>query len=239
MEIEMRGFEELARRLAQAPEEVLRATRNSLNDTARAVQSDFRATLPQKFDVKRRTYIERSIYFGAEDKATKEKLEARLSVRGPGGKPSVLNKFEADRKKLPRGGGRLAIPSHDIRTTGGHIRAGTALKNFLPIATLGGSYTQLKRRKGRLVAGKTLTTHNRLVGQRGSFIVPLKSGYEALARRRRGSKRDIELLYVFQPQVEIPDNLAFLNDARRSAYKWAPVKLNEAVDFALRRAGLK
>lgn len=237
MELKVEGLAELERALATAREEIPRAARNALNDTARAIQSDFRATLPGKFVLRRKQFAERQVYFGNEDKATKEKLEARLRIQGPAGKVSTLAKFELLGEKRAREG-RLAIPARGIRSAGGHVKAGYAFKNFMPLVEMGGQYTKLRRRRGRLVAGKTLTSKAQLVGRRGSFVVTLPSGDQALVRRERGS-RAVELLYTFRPITPIPRSLEFVQDATKSANHWMPRKIAEAIDYALQRASLK
>lgn len=231
------GMDELQRALKRAPEELRRAARNTLNDAARDVQRDFRKTLPGKFVLKRKTFAERAIYFGREDQATKEKLEARLRIQGPGGKVSTLAKFERDPEKVGRNG-RMAIPSKDIRTTGGHVAPANRFKNFLPIVQLGGAYTKLRRRRGQLVAGKTLRSGSREVGQRGSFIITTRTGVEALARRQKLG-RGLQLLYVFRRTARIPNPLRFEQDGARFAREALPVRATQAIEHALRRAGLK
>lgn len=233
MEVTLRGLDELERALMAAPAEIARAARNAVNDTAREVQRGFRGTLGEKFSLTRRPFVERQVYLTP---ATKQNLAATVSIQGPGGGESFLTKFEADRTKHPRRSSTLAVPAREIRERGGHVQRGLGLKSFLPLATIGGTYQKFARRKGRLVPGKVISTNTRRVGKRGTFLITLPSGTQALARRPRGGS--LELLWYFMPQTPIPTSLRFEADAMRIAEKVFPSILDDAISHALRRAGL-
>lgn len=235
--IQMLGHGEVQRMLANLGPEAARATRNALNDTARDVQRDFRATLHSKFDVRKKTFIERQVFFGKEDQATKDSPIARIRMKGPGTQQSTLEKFERDKKKTALNG-RIAVPARGIRTGGGHVRPDAAWAKLTPLVSLGGSYTRLRKTKDGLKRGSTFSSGTRIVGQRGTWLINLKSGYQGLVRSERGKKnRGLELLWVLKPDTDIPNPLNFVADSRKYAVIHLPTRVTQAIEHALRRMG--
>jgi len=230
------GLEELQRGLAGAKGEIASAVRNTLNDTARDAQREFRGTLSTKFDVRKKTFIERQVYFGKEDQATKEKWSARLKIQGPSGKSATLEKFQEDKIKRAKDG-RIAVPVREIRTGGGHVKPSVAWNKLTPLGTMSGRYTKLKKTKHGYKPVKELNSPTRTVGQRGTFLVTLKSSkLEALVRRRPGKGRGIEVLWVLKKYTPIPTSLGFDQDITAMAKKHLPVRAGQAVEHALKRA---
>lgn len=235
----VQGIEEVQALLKGVAYEIPSAVRNTLNDTARDIQREARVGLHKKFDVKKKTFVERQIYIGPEDKATREKWSARVSVRGPGGQASTLEKFESVGKKVARQG-RIAVPAKAFRTTGGHVKPEIALDKLLPLVEMSGQYTKLRKTRGGLVRGKTITSKRQLVGKRGTFLVTLKgSGLEALVRRAKGQPKGwnkTEILWVFKKSVDVGTPLRFVLDATGLAQRFMPARAVEAIEAALKRA---
>ncbi|WP_434480975.1 hypothetical protein [Gemmatimonas sp.] len=87
----------------------------ALNGTANAVQQAVRGGLGEKFTLRRRTFVERTIFRDrATDFATKTKPQATVRVN-----PSsdFLAKFEKGDTKTPRDGRSIAIPTVNARRT--------------------------------------------------------------------------------------------------------------------------
>lgn len=229
---------ELRKALAAFPEEIKRASRNALNDLTRQIQKEYRTTLPGKFAIEKRVFVDRQVYIGPGDLATKDSLRTRLSIQGPGGQQSTLAKFEDGGQKRPVRSAHLAIPAKDIRAAGGHVLPQYRFKNFMPLVELSGTFTKLRRKGGKFVAGKTLNLGKRTIGQRGSFLINLKSGQTALAQRPRGAG-SLKVLYVFQTQTPIPVSLAFERDAMASAERNWQKHMSLAIEHALKRTGLR
>lgn len=233
------GLEDIQTMLKDVAFEVPSAVRNALNDTARDIQRDTRAGLNKKFDVRKKSFIERQVYIAPEDKATRDKWSTRVQIRGPGGQTSTLEKFESVGKKVARQG-RIAVPAKDFRTGGGHVKPEIALDKLLPLVQMGGQYTKLRKTKGGLVRGKTFTSKQQLVGKRGTFLVTLKgSGLEALVRRAKGQPKGwnkTEILWVFKKSVDVGKPLRFVFDATGLANRFLPVRAGEAIEAALKRA---
>lgn len=240
------GLKELEDALAKAPQEIKRAARNALNDTARRVQADVRATLPGKFDIRKKTFINRQIKTGGDMFATKEKLEAKVALVGPAGQDSTLQKFEdrVNPGKLKKArSGTLAVPAADIRTRGGHVKPQWAWNKLTPLGTAQGRYNRISISKKRGVRykgkGRTTSSKRQIIGKRGTFVVRLKTGFDALVVRRRGGDRGLDVKWIFKPQVSLPPSLGFQESSRGAAFKWLPIKATEAVEHAMRRAKLK
>lgn len=92
----------------QAGDQLPFAASVGLNRTADEIQVAIRQTLDNKFTLRRKTFIERTIYRKpGEDFASKTKLQARVRVND---ERDVLSKFERGGEKRPRQGRALVIP---------------------------------------------------------------------------------------------------------------------------------
>lgn len=215
--------------------ELPRATRNTLNDLAREAQAKIRAGAAQEFNVLRPAFLNRAVYVGPGDRATTEKLIARVSLAGPA--PDIYSQHDesGDGRKVVRQGRNLVIPARAIRTTGGHVARGMRFSDFKPFVTQGGAATSLRRKGGRLVGGKSTQLRGQVVGRRGAFFVTLRSsGLPALMQRQRGEASP-RLLYILKPAVTLPRRFAFHTWAEQAIAASYDAIVARELDRALKR----
>lgn len=111
--IDARGLNETAEGLRQVKKQMPFALSKALNDTANAAQKDVRASLAQHFTLRRKAFIENTIYRKpGEDFATKRSFVAGLRVNPA---RDVLLKHEDGGAKTPISGRALAIPLSGTR----------------------------------------------------------------------------------------------------------------------------
>lgn len=197
------------------------ATSSAINTTAKQFQKAQRAHQRRVFEVRRPTFMDRAVKI--RPFASKRKLEAVVSIDPPGGaaRSDIITKFEQDRRKAPRSGSRLAIPTHDVPKTA----AGIVRKPFRP-ASLELKEIGRTRSGGKLSRGKKRTFAVREPGGRG-FIA------QRIGRRGSGKTR---LLFVFEPEVPIRPELHFHRNAQRTVSTRFPSNFATAFDKAVRGA---
>lgn len=217
----------LIRALRELGRELPRATRNTLNDVARAVQATIRERAAGEFNVLRPPFLNRAVYIGPQDRATTEKLVARVSLAGPA--PDIYAQHDESGlgRKVVTKGKNLVIPSRAIRTTGGHVARGNRFKEFGPFVTQGGAVSTLRKKGDRLVSRGSKTLRGQVVGKRGSFFVTLRSsGLTALMQRQRGEGSP-RVLYVLKPAVTLPKRFQF--------HSWAEQAIAASYDAIVAR----
>ncbi len=160
----------------------------ALNRTANKFQDAARKRLGRKFELRRRTFLERGVAkISRSDRANKRRLSVRIHVDP---RVSFLEKFEKGRRKVPRGA-HLAIPSREVPRTA----AGVVRRNLRPSAL------QLHR-QGQSVKG-----------QRRTFLVP---GVGVFQRFGRKGNTSVRLLFSFKSSAPTPRTLGFELTARRT-----------------------
>lgn len=215
--------------LKNVPDEVNRALRNALNDTAREGQRVAQDLIAREFDVRQKAFVLNTVKIEKSDRATKEKLEATVRIDP---NRDLLAKFEEGEQKTTIGGGKyLAVPVRDIRTKGGHVLPRFAFKKFQPFA-LASSLTSVRLRGMQRVRDR----QPRLVGQGGSFFVRLRDGRPALAISK--GKRGFRILYFFHPTQRVDTRLHFVENVGAAMESAWPANAEDAVGHALKRAGL-
>lgn len=238
--IQIRGTEEWQRLLRSTPGEMRRATRNLVNDLARAAQAMIRERAAGPFDVQRPAFLKRSIYIGPEDKATSEKLIARVRMH-PDASSQVYTQHDISGPgtKAVRVGRNLVIPARGIRTTGGHVQRGMRFADFKPFATVGGSASLLRKRGDQLVHRGTKTLRSQVVGRKQSFFVTLRGpGLTALMQRVRGQSAP-RLLYVLKPAVRLPPRFEFHRWATEGVDRSFQRLVERELANAMRRLGMR
>jgi hypothetical protein len=88
------------------------ATAQALNRTANDVQKAQQSGMGDRFTLRRKTWVERSIKRGKDDWASKKKMEAavRVEAYGDASRSDVLAQHEKGGVKKPKRGRSLAIP---------------------------------------------------------------------------------------------------------------------------------
>lgn len=185
------------------------ATKNALNDAAKAGQAAQRAHQHQVFTVRRKGFVDRAVKI--KPFATKDRLEARVSIDPPGGesRASILTQHETERFKTPLQGARIAVPTEHVRRTG----AGVIRKADRPAAL------RERERSGRARRGD----------RRGTF----RRGDTIYERRRDGSIRP---LYNLVAQVGLDHRLQFVTTVSRAAVAEYRVAFPRRFDQATRSA---
>lgn len=109
LSLDLRSLADVQAQLrAAAPRQVRFATSLGLNRTADEIQAAIRHSLAQRFTLRRRTWVERTIYRQPrEDFARHTSLTAGVRIHP---EHDILAKFEAGGVKRPREGRFLAIP---------------------------------------------------------------------------------------------------------------------------------
>lgn len=170
------------------------ATSKALADIALEFQRRQRVHLGQIFTLRRRTWAERNIKIAHFP--TKTELYARIVVESPGdpNRSDIIGKFEDQRTKRARDGRSLAIPAEARRTS-----------------------ADIVRKSDRPRAFNFRSEGNRAVGDRRTFILPLRSraGARGIFQRvGRGKGSRIRMLFFLKPgAVPIEPTLDFYDTA--------------------------
>ena len=201
------------------------ATSKALNALAIDVQTRERGRLREVFNIRRPAFADRSIkiiHF-----ATKADLYAEIAIKSPGNASvggNVFNKFEADTVKTPFGNHGIAVPIKDHQ-----IRRG-----IIPNSQKPGAFNL--HREG-----------NRVVGDKGTYVIKLSGGRELLLQRKdlgkraakkagRATKTDSTLLFIFVPRVKINPVLKFAPSAAEVVGRMWAQRFGEAFAQAMRSA---
>lgn len=205
------------------------ATSQAINATALQVQERIRASLDDSFTIRRRDWARRNIYMGREDFATKNRLQARVSVRAPGSgdRSDILAKFEEGGVKKPQGS-RLAIPQDGLKR---------AASGVVPRSARPKAFNFQLHRKGTVFRGKgrNAVGTSVYVGEKNTFMILRQDGtggiYQRVGmkvgRKRVGGRRlasdvatrrvrdlNVRTLYRFTPQAHVDSRLHFEETAK-------------------------
>lgn len=124
--LEVVGLDGLEAMLRHLPPNARYGAALGMNRTIDEAQSAIRASLPEKFTLRRKQFVERTVYRKpGEDFATKAKLEARVRIHD---ERDVLAKHEKGGRKVPREGRALAIPVDVRRTKADVVRKSEGVK---------------------------------------------------------------------------------------------------------------
>ena len=195
------------KRLERIRKQARFAMSKAINETAKDFQKSQVRRQEKTFTVRKAGFVSRSVKI--KPFATKQRLEAVVSIDPPGGQRTtdILSKFEQTSVKKPRDGRHLAVPVEARRTKRGVITKGQRPKAF-----------QFKE-VGQAVKGLKRT-----------FIVP------GVGIFQRTSKRRIRLLFAFVERVRIPGVLRFQENARKVVKRRFKKHFAKAYEFALRTA---
>lgn len=183
------------------------AMSQAINETAKDFQKSQIRSQERAFTVRKQGFVSRSVKI--KPFATKQRLEAIVSIDPPGGQRTadILSKFEQRTIKKARDGRHLAVPVEARRTKRGVISRGQRPKAF-QFAKTGAAIKGLKR----------------------TFILP------DIGIFQRTSKRRIKLLYSFAKSVRIPAVLKFQENARKVIKRRFKSHFEKAYANALRTA---
>lgn len=114
-QVRIEGLDEVAALLDELPRNALFGASIGLNRTMDEAQAEIRQSLPGHFTLRRKTFVERTIYRKpGEDFATKDRLLGRVRIHDD---RDFLAKFEQGGTKTPTRGRRaLAVPV-DVKRT--------------------------------------------------------------------------------------------------------------------------
>lgn len=180
------------------------ATAKALNDTAKDFQKAQRSRLDRIFTLRQKLFAERAIKI--KPFASKDSLEARISVDAPGGKSDVFAKFETDTVKDPLDGS-VAVPTEHVpRTASGIVR-----KNWRPKRVLDRTFQE----PFRAFLAKRGNGRRAIWFDEGDRIVPL---------------------YWLVDRVPIEPDLKFVETANKTVDERFQANFTRAFDLATRTA---
>ncbi len=208
------------------------ALKVSINDTAKDFQRVETRQIMKVFTIRRRTFAQRAVKI--KPFATKQRLEAKVSIDPPGGqaRADIFAKFETPSTKRPRSGSRLAVPKEVRRTKTGIISRAKRPRSF--------QFQQV----GKALRGKQRTFMIRLPGGRGGIYQRIgprgrKRGGRAMASSistRRQFDTRIRTLFRFTPQARIDDRLEFVDTGKKTVRAEFPKNFHQAFKKALATA---
>lgn len=184
------------------------ATARAINDTLVSAQKDIRQGLHQRFDVRRRQFIERTIKIRKQDFAKKIKLEGTLRVDPT--RP-VLAKHERGGTQRPQGR-HFAIPT------------GTKKKRTKRFPTLKARYSPFRRRGGQIL------------GEKRTFIISSGTAPGLYQRVGRGRRSRVKQLFAFKRSVSLDARLRFVETARRVVHRDYARNFHRWLERAMRTA---
>lgn len=207
--------------LGEIAKEIPFAASVGLNRTADEAQQAIRASLSQHFTLRRRAFVESTIYrMPREDFATKATLRAGVRIHP---ERDFLSKFEEGGVKKPRDGRTLGIP----------IEARPTKEQLVPpkyqLRTLFFGQRSTPSRVGTLLGARKGRGRNALVKAfegTGAFV---RNGRVFL----REGKNKLKLLWVFRPRVPVPASLRFLATANQIASQRAEPNLMGAINHMI------
>ena len=169
------------------------ATSRMLNAMALAGQEAERKHMGEVMTLRRTDWDLKSIKI--THFAKKTELSATIAVSPPGnaGKTDILAKFEDDTEKSSRFGHLIAIP------------IGTSIRR---------TKSDIIQQRDRPKSFNFRQVGNRILGDRGTFIVQTKNGRTLILQRTR---QGVRALYLLVPRVAIKPNLAFEDTVGRAA----------------------
>jgi hypothetical protein len=191
----------------------------TLNITANKSQDAIQAALPSEFNIRRKTFIENTIYRGRADFATKDNLVAAVRVNPA---RDFLAKFEDGGEKHSIDGVSLAVPVQRMNVPNLIIGRGDprAVKKVMAlIAEQGGKQIGPFKRRGAKRAA-----------QQSFFLVHSRKGQTLVMQRDAGTVR---VLYAFEKSVPIKPQLHFEEIAMKRAVETFDESLTEAIEYAI------
>lgn len=208
------------------------AMKVAINETAKDFQKSETNRIMRVFTIRRRTFAKRAVKI--KPFATKQSLEATVSIDPPGGqaRADIFAKFETPSIKRPRSGSRLAVPKDVRRTKTGIISRSKRPRSF-----------QFQR-VGKALRGKQRTFLIRLPGGRGGIFQRTgprgrRRGGRAMASSistRRQFDARIRTLFRFTPQARIDDRLEFVETGKKTVRAEFPKNFHQAFEKALATA---
>lgn len=189
----------------------------ALNSTANDAQKAIRANLPGKFTLRRREFMERTIYrrsgvWPQGDNASKAQLTAAVRIHP---QRDQLAKFEEGGQKQPTSGSTVAIPIPRLNNPNMIIRRSDPMH----LSKLPGSLTKSGRTRTKSKLGLPV------------FAVTDRQGRKMILMNVGSTVRT---LYVFQRSVPIPATLGFRETAVKViGQRWTPNVL-AALDKAIK-----
>jgi hypothetical protein len=198
------------------------ATKTALNAVALDVQKREREHLRDVFTLRRASWADQSIKI--THFASKEEPFATIAIAPPDDRGDILGKFETDTEKTARGAHGVAIPV-DARRSKADIVQGSQ----------------------RPAAFALHQDGSRVVGADGTFIIDLGGGRQLLLQRQdlgkraaakagRGTQERATVLFIFEPRVNIANNLKFGPTAETVVRDQWQARFSEAFDKAMETA---
>ena len=179
-----------------------------MNRTANEMQDGIRASLPGKFTLRRRAFIEQTIYRKpGEDFATKDRLIAGVRIHD---ERDVLAKFEAGGVKRPRDGKSVAVP------LAARPSKGSVVPERFKLSTLFFNQRGLFSQAEAILNTKGRGRRRGLLKASAGANVFVSNG---IVYMRQGKGRGTKLvkLWVFKKETPLPASLHFVDTAKRIA----------------------
>lgn len=216
--------------LAGVHSQIPYATSVSINQTLNDAQAAIRRTLPGHFHLRRKDFVERTIYIAGKDRATKERLVGTVRVNP---ERNFLAKFEDDTVKKSHSGKALAVPV--IRANQPDI----IIKRSDPLS-LKRVMDAIQRREGRLRVRRKKGAPP--PDPLGDVFLLKRNGRTLVMQRpvsgpdRVGNRSNLKVLYVFEDQVPIEPELHFDETALATALARWSINAQEALARAIATA---
>lgn len=195
----------------------------AINLTVNSAQKAIQASLPNEFHLRHASFIEQTIYRKpGQDFATKTNLVGTVRVNP---ERNFLAKYELGGEKTSSSGKSLAVPIVRLGAPNLIIQRSDPLNVKMLMASINaghGKVFKVRKSKGGV---KVTTDANRVYlakSAKGTFII----------QRTGPGQRDTRVLYAFEKEVPIKDQLHFEDTAMAAALAaW-----DENWDAALQRA---
>jgi hypothetical protein len=203
------------------------ATSVAINRTLDTAQAAIRTSLPEHFTIRRKDFIERTIYIGPKDRARKDNLIGTVRVNP---ERDFLAKFETGGEKHSKSGKALAVPVIRARDKTMIIRRSDplALKKLLEAIDARGGKVKQRRKKGQPPP----------TAMGDVFILKTAKGTLVMQRPvsgpdRVGNRSNLKVLYAFKDEVPIDDDLHFAETAMKAAVGVWNKNFLDAIDLAM------
>lgn len=209
--VSIEGADTMIAQMSGLANQIPYATSVAINTSLDRAQTAIRAKLPGEFTVRRKDFIEKTIYRSRQDFATKRKLIGAVRVNPA---RDQLAKFEEGGVKRPQGGKSLAVPvvrqaaPKMVITRGSPLALGhvMALIEHQGGKQVGPLKPRILRRKGQKIILPALSE---------SFFVLHSAKGNTIVMQRKGKAKP-KAIYAFVPEVPIPPSLHFVETASRS-----------------------
>ena len=223
--VESAGAERL---LAAATGQLPFATSLAINNTAKDFQRVQIAGMFQRFTIRRPTYARRAVKI--KPFATKHKLEARVSIDPPGGKPQVFGRHEEPGVEHPEGR-HFTIPVEVRRTGAGIVSKRDRPRNFGFVKIGSGP-------KAEVWKGRRRTFMIRYHG--GGGVIYQRTGPRGGGGSRsvgsQGRDRNLKVLFRLVEFARLEDRLQFVDTGQETVRKKFDANFAAAYERALRTA---